>query len=292
LIFIGGLVRVSGAGMGCPDWPKCFDRWIPPLSAAQLPPNIDPGQFNFTLAWIEYFNRLAGVAVGLLIAAVVLWALVKYYRHIKIVVPAVLAGLFTVFQAWHGSRVVASNLEPLIVSVHMLLALLIVSLLIYVSLQAHYLDNPTQARRSSRSGGQRFLLGGLWVLTLVQVVIGTQFREAIEKVPHQFPLLFGSDIINKVGFVKYIHPVLGIIIAVIVIPLVIKLAGKGSNPSPLVWQSAWTMLGLVMIQIVVGIIIIVAGIPQVFQVLHLWTASLLAGAAMITFIDSGRGEEA
>ncbi len=57
-IFMGGLVRVSGAGLGCPDWPKCFGRWFPPTSLSQLPPEIDPSLFNLTLAWIEYINRL------------------------------------------------------------------------------------------------------------------------------------------------------------------------------------------------------------------------------------------
>ena len=67
LIFIGGLVRVSGAGMGCPDWPKCFGRWIPPTSLSQLPDYIDPEKFNLVLAWVEYLNRLFGALVGLII---------------------------------------------------------------------------------------------------------------------------------------------------------------------------------------------------------------------------------
>ena len=64
LIFIGGMVRVAGAGMGCPDWPKCFGRWIPPTSLDQLPDHIDPAKFNLVLAWIEYGNRLFHIPVS------------------------------------------------------------------------------------------------------------------------------------------------------------------------------------------------------------------------------------
>jgi len=78
VIFAGGLVRVTGAGLGCPDWPTCFGRWFPPTDISQLPPDIDPTQFNFALAWIEYINRLAGVVLGVLIAVTAIWALIKF----------------------------------------------------------------------------------------------------------------------------------------------------------------------------------------------------------------------
>src|SRR5207247_1836170 len=77
LILVGGLVRASGAGLGCPDWPRCFGSWIPPASAAQLPPQFDPSLFNPTLMWTEYLNRLLGVTVGFLILATV----VSAWRH-------------------------------------------------------------------------------------------------------------------------------------------------------------------------------------------------------------------
>jgi len=82
LIFTGGLVRVSGSGLGCPDWPKCFGRWIPPTSVSQLPPDWDPAQFNFTLAWIEYLNRLFGVFTGLIILVAAILA-VKHFAKVQ-----------------------------------------------------------------------------------------------------------------------------------------------------------------------------------------------------------------
>src|SRR6218665_1487363 len=108
LILVGGVVRSSGSGMGCPDWPKCFGQWIPPTSVEQLPENYkeenaahrqrknekfskylrtlgfnetadkiltDPSikeesDFNPIKTSIEYVNRLVGVVIGFLIFAV------------------------------------------------------------------------------------------------------------------------------------------------------------------------------------------------------------------------------
>lgn len=132
LIFLGALVRVSGAGLGCPDWPHCFGRWIPPTDVSQLPPDMDPSDFNFVLAWIEYVNRLMGVIVGLLIASVGIMAIAKFRKHKSILFASILAAVLVAYQGWQGSQVVSSELEPLIVSVHMGIAFIIVSLLLYV----------------------------------------------------------------------------------------------------------------------------------------------------------------
>src|SRR2546430_14308432 len=77
LIGVGALVRASGAGLGCPDWPRCFDRWIPPLSAADVPASIDPALFNFAKAWTEYLNRLLGVSVGFLVFGTLVLAIIR-----------------------------------------------------------------------------------------------------------------------------------------------------------------------------------------------------------------------
>src|SRR5215468_5619383 len=98
LILVGGLVRASGAGLGCPDWPRCFGSWIPPASAAELPPQFDLSLFNPTLMWTEYLNRLLGMAVGLLILATVVAAWRRHRREPRILWTTVAALLLTGFQ--------------------------------------------------------------------------------------------------------------------------------------------------------------------------------------------------
>jgi len=287
LIFVGGLVRVSGAGLGCPDWPKCLGRWIPPLNASQLPPEIDPHLFNFTLAWIEYINRLLGVTIGILIAIVGVMALVRYRKYPKIVVPSVLAALLTAFQGWQGSQVVASELAPLVVSAHLVIALIIASLLIYVWLQAYHMDQVGEKATTEYPAGLRRWVGVLWVVAILQVILGTQVRQAFETAVKQFPLLFGSELISQIGVVKYLHPALGIITAVVALVVVRTLLQKSGSLSPLLWQSAWTIGWLVALQLSLGVFLILFGNPAVIQVLHLWIASLFIGVILISYTSLG-----
>src|SRR5215217_7559273 len=76
LIIAGGVVRSTGAGMGCPDWPRCFGSWVPPTEVSQLPANYKElygaklkgeVEFNPVKTWIEYVNRLLGAFTGVMI---------------------------------------------------------------------------------------------------------------------------------------------------------------------------------------------------------------------------------
>ena len=97
LIFVGALVRVSGSGLGCPEWPKCYGEFYPPLTslemekrlfeehstgtkltekeAGELAQAFDVRNYNVLKAWIEYVNRLCGVILGLFMILVVILAL-------------------------------------------------------------------------------------------------------------------------------------------------------------------------------------------------------------------------
>jgi len=124
VIIAGSVVRTTGSGMGCPDWPKCFGQWVPPTSESQLPENYreiygdkrvakvekfarflsvigmsetaeriqkDPQTyeelpFNAGSTWTEYINRLMGFLAGNAMLLAFLWLLLKYRKDRRLVV--------------------------------------------------------------------------------------------------------------------------------------------------------------------------------------------------------------
>ncbi len=287
LIFIGGLVRVSGAGLGCPDWPTCFGRWIPPTSLDQLPSDIDPSQFNIALAWIEYSNRLCGIIVGLLIATTAVLALMYARHRIKIWFPAVLAGLLTAFQGWQGSVVVSSVLEPVVVTVHTVIALIIVSLLIWVTQQSYYEEHSAIEMPKLPSATVKWMTI-LWSLSIVQVILGTQVRQAYEVVVHQFPMLHPTQWVGKVGGLNHVHMTIGIVVAVYAWYVGQAILKGSKGITPLLRQSIIGIMVAVGIQIILGLTFIFVGLSPLTQVFHLWVASIIIGLSLVIFTASKR----
>ena len=152
LILVGGLVRASGAGLGCPDWPRCFGSWIPPASAANLPPQFDPAQFNPTLMWTEYVNRLLGVTVGFLIFATAISAWRNHRHQPRILWTTIAAFLLVGFEGWLGGRVVAHELAAWIVTAHLIVAIVIVQLLLFATFEAFAPQAP-QALQAPQAPG-------------------------------------------------------------------------------------------------------------------------------------------
>jgi cytochrome c oxidase assembly protein subunit 15 len=132
LIMVGALVRSTGSGMGCPDWPKCFGQYIPPTNISQLPTNYKEifkvegktiADFNAFHTWVEYLNRLLGVVVGFVILAMVYFAFPIRKTHRKVWLSTLFSLFLVLFIGWVGSKVVSSNLAPIKISIHMILAL-------------------------------------------------------------------------------------------------------------------------------------------------------------------------
>lgn len=211
LILVGSIVRVTGAGMGCPDWPKCFGSYIPPTSAEGLPENYqdifreqrisknerlartfdklgyqdiseritkDPAvlaeqEFNVTKAWIEYINRLIGVVIGLLVFLNMVLSFSLRNKSIWIPIMGVSIFILTGFQGWVGSLVVSTNLLHGFITFHMLLALLIVALLIWMNVKAK--DQKVYKHN------QLFVVSLLTtILFIPQLILGTEVRGVID----------------------------------------------------------------------------------------------------------------
>lgn len=283
VIFAGGLVRVSGAGLGCPEWPKCFGSWIPPLSAADLPAGIDPATFNFTLAWIEYLNRLSGMVLGLFIATTAVLALVHYRRTPRILFPSIGAALLVAFQGWQGGQVVISQLQPLAVSIHLVLALVIVSLLTYVAQQAFYLEEPAAAPAVAYPGAVSRSVAVLWVLAVAQIIVGANVRADIEHLIILNPLATDQELLALVGGIKYLHVFLGVGVAAMALAVGIQVYHETPQPETIVKLSVWSIVLLVAIQMSLGTGLIAVALPPLLQLFHVWIASLFVGALIILY---------
>jgi cytochrome c oxidase assembly protein subunit 15 len=294
LILVGGLVRASGAGLGCPDWPRCFGSWIPPATAAALPPEFDPAQFNPTLMWIEYLNRLLGVTVGFFILAATVSAWRHHRRDGHILWPTVAALLLTGYEGWLGGRVVAHELAPWIVTAHLVVAIVIVLLLLYATVYAIY-RWPMRARTDRRafhaddadasagSGRRGFVtvVAVMLIVTLVQVALGTQVRGGIDDA-----LAAGvarEAALGTVGLFDPTHRTLAL--GVMSLALVSLLVLWSAHPNQAV-MARWTyaVVGLSAVQIAIGVLLAFVALAPPFQVLHLTAASLLMGAQMVQLL--------
>ena len=211
LIFVGGMVRVSGAGMGCPDWPKCFDRWIPPTNISQLPDHIDPAKFSIVLAWIEYSNRLFGALVGLTITITLILGLKHYSQRATIKWPLIVAFILTLVEGWLGAVLVHTVLNPVTITLHLLLALIIVMLLLYAAQESYYLENPNAESDSKYPSNIHWAFVVLFITLLIEIILGTEIRGGLEILRKDNPLLDSNFLIYMLGPFKYMHTILGIL---------------------------------------------------------------------------------
>ena len=277
LILVGGLVRASGAGLGCPDWPRCFGSWIPPASAANLPPQFDPSQFNPTLMWTEYLNRLLGITVGLLIFATAISAWRNHRHQPRILWTTIAAFLLVGFEGWLGGRVVAHELAAWIVTAHLIVAIVIVQLLLYATFEAF-----AGEARVAGGAGITWATVALIVLTLVQAGFGTQVRGHVDAAMDSG--VARDAALATVGRLDYLHRDLAFVVFLGATLLTLWLLSKRS---PLIRWS-FVVLALAVAQIALGGLMAYVSLIPAAQVGHLTLASLLLGAETVLWLFSRR----
>jgi cytochrome c oxidase assembly protein subunit 15 len=273
LIAVGGLVRASGAGLGCPDWPKCFGRWIPPLSAAEVPAQIDPALFNFAKAWTEYINRLLGVVIGLLIFGTLILA-IKYHRRApRILYPTIAAFILVGIEGFIGGKVVNTKLSPIVLTVHLVFAIVIAGALLYATVHAF----ASRAIDRSRTNLRRFAYGAV-VVSLIQAGAGAALRGEVQLSQHAG--LPRSVWLENVGAIGAVHVVLSAVTSGVVLALYLYVEKKAAEDRRL-RAAALASLLIVVAQVMTGVILSRFDLPPAAQVAHLWLGTLLLGVLMV-----------
>lgn len=291
VILVGGIVRASGAGMGCPDWPTCFGQWIPPTDESQLPVNYHEiyaergykdTTFNPVKTWTEYTNRLVGVTIGCLIMLTA-WSSRIYRKHDKVVFYAAISVLLLVmFQGWLGSAVVASNLKPFMITLHMLLALFIVALLIYAIARSQR-DHLATFDISRLPVYYRTVLMVAMGMTLLQIGMGTQVREAVDYIAHEHSYIDRQFWRDDFPIIFYIHRSFSSLILFTNLWLMWKLHQLTPTAVEL-RRFGYALAGMVIIAILAGISLDRLGIPPIAQPIHMLMANLIFGAQFVIFI--------
>lgn len=315
VIIAGSVVRMTGSGMGCPDWPKCFGYYIPPTHESQLlfRPNhsyekgmmilLESEQFmvakkdfisnkvydanNWELysthdyaiynpvhTWTEYINRLIGAFSGLPILILGIWSLWFFNKNKWITVIALLTLFGMGFQAWLGKTVVDSNLAPYKITIHMVMALLIVAFVLYLI----FATKTSFKLQKYHSFFYTLLVIGI-VLTLIQIVLGTQVRQFVDEqtkiMGYEKSLWLAQP---ELDF--YVHRSTSIL--VLVINGYLWFINKKLN---LGYKKINLVLNCILLEVFSGIMMYYFDFPFLSQPLHLVIASILFGIQMYILLE-------
>lgn len=318
LILAGGVVRSTGSGMGCPDWPKCFGRYIPPVSADQLPENykqkyvdgrmaknqrfantldvfgysdlakrlredrsiLVPEEFNAARTWTEYVNRLIGAASGIFLLLTAVYSFAYSDKNKLIPFLSVFNLILIGFQAWLGSIVVSTNLVAWIITVHLLIALAILAICI-----ATYHLARASGRPALRVNTITYIITiAALILSIVQITIGTEVRERIDAVATRLQDGYRSTWITNAGKIFTDHRDLALLVLAVNLILYL-LIRRGFNRHSIQQQIMSFSFLMVVLQIVTGIALAYLALPPVAQASHILLASLLFGAQFYLLLN-------
>lgn len=271
LILVGGLVRAAGAGLGCPDWPQCFGMWIPPVSAAELPPQYDASLFNPVHTWLEYVNRLIGVLIGFLISLTFLFSFRYRKSDPVITIASGAAFVLVLVQGWLGGQVVRSGLSAGMITIHMILAMVIVNTLLFATFRAM---NHRLSTRLNQADRKRLLYisGAILVVTMVQLVLGTQVRETIDVAKNVLSLP-RERWIDTTDLLYSVHRSFSWLVVILSGYLIYE-NRKRKVPARLM-KTGYAIFGLIILQMFIGLGMEQLNIPGFLQLLHLVSVAVL-----------------
>ncbi|RCS28384.1 heme A synthase [Polaribacter sp. WD7] len=316
LIFLAGsVVRMTGSGMGCPDWPKCFGYYIPPTSEDQITwkPNTEFKKgfiiikdealfvaqqdlktastfnadywtpytkhnynvFNKYHTWTEYINRLVSVLAGFVFLFLIYGAFKLRKTDKRIPILAFLAFFLLLFEAWLGKTVVDSNLSPTKITIHMVVGLIIIALLLGLK----YIVSKTKTYPYNSLFNKLLIVSVLF--SLIQIAMGTQVRQFIDEQVKLFGFENKNYSLMNPSLKFYFHR--SFTIAIVLVNLGLFYINQTKN---LGYKLVNWIVFLLFLETITGILMYYAEIPFGTQSIHLMAGALLFGFQFYLWLQS------
>lgn len=317
LIFLAGsIVRMTGSGMGCPDWPKCFGYYIPPTSEEQITwqPNTtykegiiiikdevlyvaekkvstslifnetnwkeytkhEYATFNKFHTWVEYINRLITVLSGFIFLFLLAGSL-KFRKENKwIPIISFIAFFFMLVEAFLGKMVVDSNLKPTMITIHMVIGLLIIGLI----LRLLFIIRKEKVVFKYHSLFNKLLIVSI-IFSLIQIAMGTQVRQFIDEQVKLFGFENKEYSLMNPSFKFYFHR--SFTIAIILVNFGLFYLNQLHK---LGYKLVKWILVLLFLETITGILMYYAEFPLGTQAIHLLSGALLFGVQFYLWLQS------
>lgn len=265
LITMGSIVRVTGNGLGCPDWPLCYGRVVPPA---------------LTSAWVEFTHRLLGAAASLQIVLLATFVWRRYRGQPWLFWPAVAAVSLLIVQVSLGGLHVIFEIPPVTGWIHTGVAMLIVGMLAVQA--AGLLPGAQPLRSTALFRNRRFTawlsltIGAAYLLLLTGSYVT---RSGASLACPSFPLC-GVAARNRLIDIQMLHRYAAFAVAFLVLVLVIWLVARQRERGLV--RFAYGLSALLVVQVGLGASNVLLRLPMWSRVLHLAVAATLwAGLVML-----------
>ncbi len=294
LIFAGAIVRATGSGLGCPDWPKCWGCLIPPTSVDQVdfesinlerfkakaeragrnPDEVTRGslhyEFNPMHTWVEFINRLFALPMLLttLVSFIMACCMKRAGRLVRWMMG--LSLLTVLVNAWLGARVVYSGLKPGVITTHLALAFLLMIFLIIAIVKVRQNLGRIRLRASK---GAAWSAIGIMVFLIIEGLMGAQLREVTDelaKVNYGADRALWTSELKSMG-IFYAHRTFSWCVLILVFTFIGSIWKVRRHFSLLEVSLILMIISLMVMGIILGHI----GILPWVQVLHVGIAALL-----------------
>ena len=277
LVIIGGVVRVTESGLGCPDWPLCYGKLLPPAEYTAI---------------IEYTHRfVASVIVGPLVlaTAIVGWVGYRGYRWIQI--PAVAAVPLLIVQGLLGGVTVLTHLPGGVVALHLVTAEILLAVCVLLMIAAF--RYPVSRRRTAASAGAgsgnnyyRWAIAG--AVGVYAVIVSGSLVTAMGATGAciTWPLCQGQAFpMHHLTAVHMFHRYVALALGLLLLYSVWRCVRGAERTAPTALL-AWATLAAFIAQVIVGALTVWLDFQAHWRALHLTAATAVWAAAAAMAIDA------